>query len=230
MIINDFPDQEFKEICLIPSLEDFTGYYISDKGVLWSTKTNKRRKTRVRIGNGLGYEVITLSALNGGYKRNFSVHRLVALAFKYNSAHHELTVNHIDENPLNNVADNLEWMTIEENIRYSQAGRCRAGDPDMLAKEFNQSGITLVDFAKQKGVPMNTMWDIINKISTIENTKKMKVFSKEEKLKILDYLKTHSGVQTATKFNCSQSMISKIKKEFSGCCDVCSTFLSTSDA
>lgn len=214
MLLKNYPEHIFKEICLIPSLEDFTGYYISDKGVLWSTKTNKRLKTSIRVGNGVGYEVITLPALNGEYKRKFSIHRLVAMAFKYNKDHSELTVNHIDEDPLNNVIDNLEWMTIEENIRYSQAGKCYAGDPDDLALEFKNTDMTLTDFSKYKGIPVNTMWDIVNKISGVENTKKRRKFTKEEKDTIMDFLKHNSGVEASIVFNCSQSMVSKIRKEY----------------
>ena len=50
----------------------------------------------------------------------FLVHRLVAKAFIPNPDNLE-TVNHKDENILNNRADNLEYLSVADNIRYGTA-------------------------------------------------------------------------------------------------------------
>lgn len=51
---------------------------------------------------------------------SISVHRLVALAFIENDdPAHRNEVNHKDFNRINNHYTNLEWMTHEENIKYS---------------------------------------------------------------------------------------------------------------
>ena len=48
------------------------------------------------------------------------VHKLVAIAFVDNP--NNLTeINHIDENPLNNRVDNLEWCTQSENEQHSHS-------------------------------------------------------------------------------------------------------------
>lgn len=47
-------------------------------------------------------------------RKNFYVHRLVALAFIPN-CENKNEVNHIDGNKLNNNADNLEWVSRSEN-------------------------------------------------------------------------------------------------------------------
>lgn len=52
-----------------------------------------------------------------GIKKKFKVHRLVALVFIPNP-NNLPCVNHKDENPSNNYADNLEWCTIEYNNNY----------------------------------------------------------------------------------------------------------------
>lgn len=62
-----------------------------------------------------GYEIvhITINKKTQPYK----VHRLVANAFIPNP--HDLPqVNHIDENPKNNVVTNLEWCTAKYNANY----------------------------------------------------------------------------------------------------------------
>lgn len=63
-----------------------------------------------------GYLGVSLS-LNGK-RHNRRVHRLVAEAFidEVNGKPH---VNHIDGDKLNNSAENLEWVTIYENIRHA---------------------------------------------------------------------------------------------------------------
>lgn len=59
-------------------------------------------------------------SLYNGKKRKFLVHRLVADAFipNPNNLPH---INHKDEDPTNNRADNLEWCTPQYNNRYGTA-------------------------------------------------------------------------------------------------------------
>lgn len=66
--------------------------------------------------NGIGYKWVLLH--NNGEKRQVYVHRLVAELFcsKPDGCNY---VNHKDFNPSNNHADNLEWVTMAENNRYS---------------------------------------------------------------------------------------------------------------
>ena len=56
--------------------------------------------------------------LYGNLKKNFSIHRLVALSFIPN-LENKPQVNHIDWDKNNNNILNLEWATSKENINHS---------------------------------------------------------------------------------------------------------------
>lgn len=64
-----------------------------------------------------GYLRVSLS--KNGEKKEYRVHRLVALAFIPNPDNKPY-VNHLDEVKSNNFVDNLEWSTKDENFNYSK--------------------------------------------------------------------------------------------------------------
>lgn len=69
--------------------------------------------------NSDGYKTIWLSTTE---KPDIvvQVHRLVAAAFcKNDDPEHKIHVNHIDGNPSNNIASNLEWCTRSENVQHA---------------------------------------------------------------------------------------------------------------
>lgn len=63
-----------------------------------------------------GYPQVVLH--KNGKSKTFRVHRLVAKQFIQNPLNLP-TVNHKDENKLNNHVDNLEWCTVEYNNNYN---------------------------------------------------------------------------------------------------------------
>lgn len=81
-------------------------------------------KGRIDIG-----ERITYGTIRSGYyiiclqlkdrRKNFRIHRLVCEAFNGKAPTEKHVVNHKDKNPLNNCADNLEWISQKENTQYS---------------------------------------------------------------------------------------------------------------
>lgn len=66
--------------------------------------------------NRYGYEYVSLSA--DGKHKNASVHRLVLAAFVGES---DLTVNHINEDKLDNRLCNLEYLSAKDNLNYGGA-------------------------------------------------------------------------------------------------------------
>lgn len=68
--------------------------------------------------NNKGYKCVHLFKNRKG--KNYSVHRLVAMAFIPNPDDLPI-VNHKDEDKINNNVNNLEWCTNEYNINYGTA-------------------------------------------------------------------------------------------------------------
>ena len=108
----------------IKGYEEF--YEISPSGEIRSkdrTVTDKIGRTRSWKGKVLNPDV----APNGYYRVSFSinrkrkqfyVHRLIAEYFIPNPDNLP-QVNHIDGNKLNNSLDNLEWVTVQDNVIHA---------------------------------------------------------------------------------------------------------------
>lgn len=108
--IEDISGEEWKPI-------DGTGqkYYISNKG---RAKSLKRSKAIIlaQQKNNKGYYRVCLSI--NGKSQYYLTHRLVADAFVYNDNPQEKdTIDHIDENKENNNSNNLQWLSMADNIR-----------------------------------------------------------------------------------------------------------------
>jgi len=87
------------------SIEGFPNYEVSNLGQV----RNKTKIKSQRVANK--YYIVTLC--NYGLKKNFKVHRLVALAFIPNSDN-KPTIDHINKNKLDNRLENLRWFDYKE--------------------------------------------------------------------------------------------------------------------
>ena len=92
-------------------------------------------------------------------KEHKLVHRLVAEAFIPNINNYS-TVNHKDEDKLNNYVENLEWLSVEDNNRYSNS--------KMLTKEkvlqipsLIDQGYTQLEIAKYFNVSRRAIQSIL---------------------------------------------------------------------
>ena len=107
---------EMKEI---PGFED---YFIDNLGNVFSNMfkgTSKHirmnfKQLKTRMFNG--YKTINLC--KDGHQKCCFVHRLVALTFLGEPSSPDLVVNHKDGNKLNNIPENLEWVTQIENMHH----------------------------------------------------------------------------------------------------------------
>lgn len=98
----------------------------------------KNGRVLKQLANNHGYMYVYLRF--GVCKKSY-VHRLVAEAFFPNRDPNANTVvNHIDFNPKNNRADNLEWTTDKGNVQHSlRAGRYERTDAWLShLREYNE--------------------------------------------------------------------------------------------
>lgn len=88
-----------------------------------SNHTYQHIKSKLLKTGGGKYKQVILC--KDGKIKAFTVHRLVAQAFIPNP-NNLPCINHKDENPSNNRADNLEWCTYKYNNEYNnRVDKCR---------------------------------------------------------------------------------------------------------
>lgn len=110
-------------------IPNYIGYYqISNTGQIKSlerkVKSSKSRQGLRTVNERLiktridkyGYETVILRKEN--IDKHFTIHRLVATCFIPNPENLP-SINHKDENKLNNIVDNLQWCTVKYNNLYN---------------------------------------------------------------------------------------------------------------
>ena len=90
-------------------------YQVSNLGRVRTMPRAKVKPGIMRLENNKGYYRISLS--KNGISKHFIVHRLVAQTFIDNPNNYR-EINHINENPLDNRVENLEWCTHIYNLMY----------------------------------------------------------------------------------------------------------------
>lgn len=141
------------------TIKNFEAYLIYSDGRVWSIKKQIFR-TPVLYNNG--YYCLMLKSK--GKRQTFLIHRLVALAFIPNPDN-KTTVNHKDGNKLNNNVENLEWMSLRENIQHGyktgllKVPKIKHGE-EHGASKFKQSEVDKIRELRKQG---ETLWGIANK-------------------------------------------------------------------
>lgn len=82
------------------------------------TGSYKLVEEKILKPNVFSNEYCNIRLQKNGTKKNFRIHRLVAIHFIPNSEN-KPEVNHKDGNKHNNIVSNLEWCTAKENVRHS---------------------------------------------------------------------------------------------------------------
>lgn len=109
-------------MAVIRMVEEWRDITVTDKSYEVSNLGNVRNKRTGKIltprPTKNGYLRVHLSVPEGG-RKDFYIHRLVAEAFCYHPPGCDI-INHLDNNPANNMASNLEWCTQKENLEYCE--------------------------------------------------------------------------------------------------------------
>lgn len=165
------------------SIVGYEGLYeVSDKGRVRSVdreltyRTGKvvtyRGRLKALSRGGWHRRYLTVHLTREGEHKRFLVHRLVAGAFIPNPSEKPF-INHVDGNPQNNVASNLEWCTHQENMDHAvHVGLTNKGEKHWNArldegmvkniKQAHASGrVTQRAIAKRFGVSYQHVSDIL---------------------------------------------------------------------
>lgn len=114
---------------VIVKLRDFSGYYLSTSGKVYTTikkgcrdKSDISKQTEFRElsprPTKTGYLRVYLRRDSTGKREDVYIHRLVAESFIPNPE--DLPeVNHIDSDVNNNCIDNLEWISRKDNLKHA---------------------------------------------------------------------------------------------------------------
>jgi hypothetical protein len=159
---------------------DYEGLFqVSNKGRVKSKKRQVRRgykyqiktvpeKIRALSLDKHGYYHLALSKNNK--RKNFFVHRLVALAFLKNPKNYPV-INHIDGNKKNCCVENLEWASILQNNKHAYAiGLKKPSGNAIKYRPVAQYTIEGIFVAKYKSITeainktkITNIWPCVNK-------------------------------------------------------------------
>lgn len=138
----------------IPGYEGL--YQVSNLGNIKSIKKDKILKPG-KVGN---YLHIHLS--KNGKTCWMMIHRLVAKTFVDNKNNYNI-VNHLDNNPLNNCASNLEWTTYKGNMQYaSKQGRMKY-NPNNLKKAQESRKKPIIAHNNKEEIYFESMSEAVSK-------------------------------------------------------------------
>lgn len=126
-------------------IDGFEGYYITKEGDVYSTRSRwgnmKPKKCAIRLQNGYPSSSAYPTG-DGKRSRTIYIHREIGKAFipkPRDYSFDELTINHKNGNREDNSIDNLEWVTLKENIQHSfmELNGNRV-PPEVVLDVFNQ--------------------------------------------------------------------------------------------
>lgn len=124
-------------------IDGFPDYEVSNLGRVCSFKGKYPRIRKLcKHPKGYLYVILCTDGKNVGKR----VHRLVAEAFIPNpeSKPH---VNHIDEDKLNNVAENLEWVTCMENNNHGTRNKKVAMRLGKAVVQYTTDGVFMAEYS-----------------------------------------------------------------------------------
>lgn len=129
-----------------------------------SVRTQKEKILQLRVGGPVvaGKQYYSVILCKNRYRKQHKVHRLVGEAFCHKPDGCEV-INHLDNDPTNNAATNLEWTTVigNNNHRHIQ-GRSKgpAGDAHGQAKLSSQSLVEIKNLLNAGNLSQQAIADL----------------------------------------------------------------------
>ena len=153
-IVEFVENVDHKLLSTIWELRDFNDYAVDKDGNVYSFKYKKVNKLKPGWKHKKhGYQFVRLTDRYGN-KKNFTVHRLVALAF-IPTHDTSLEVNHKNKNCLDNRVENLEWLTHKKNPKIE----------GFVLDKFISDKIEIVHAASlRKGLKVPNSYEFMNSL------------------------------------------------------------------
>lgn len=102
---------------LYPEVKDY--YFIDECGRVYSEYSNRYlTPCASKTNSSNNYFRVSLQRQDGSTNQ-YAIHRMLMMAFRPVENMENLQVNHKDGNKQNNSFDNLEWVTVKENINHA---------------------------------------------------------------------------------------------------------------
>ena len=101
-------------------VKDFPAYEVSNTGKVRVKSSKRILAQQKHFGHDKAHPYMRVMLHNGEMRKNARVHRLVALAFHGEPPSPGMEVDHKDIKTTHNKAENLEWVTSEENRKRKQ--------------------------------------------------------------------------------------------------------------
>ena len=133
-------------------------YEVSNLGRIRRTKQGRTSYLKGRKNNR-GY--LGVSLCSNGERKEFLVHRLVASAFCKRPDGCDV-VNHIDNDPRNNTASNLEWTTQKRNVHHAASVGAMTVRPVVRSDGKSEIYYQSISEVEKDGFVKSCVWNCCN--------------------------------------------------------------------
>jgi len=191
-------------------------YWVSSFG---NIKNSKKVLSKVKISRDNYYKTILCS---NNKRKAYSIHRLVAISFIPNPEN-KCCVNHKNGDKLDNRVENLEWVTLKENVKHAlETGLSKIRGSDNKCSKLKEEDVLKIFDSKEVGATLAVKFNI--SISTIRAIKTGRIWKHltnkefqpkklDEKIVIEIFSSSQERKTLSSIYNISRSVVDRIKNK-----------------